>query len=119
MIDIDKLEKLLTYGSPTPWTVYDGEDHWKVTTGPRIVFDDGSACGEYGPECSEADRELIVALANAAPALFAELRRLRAIETAATKLVDRWGHPYPAYLMVPIIEGTALKDALAAKENGK
>ena len=88
MIDIDNLEKLLTYGSPTPWTVYDGGDHWKVTTGPRIVFDDGSACGEYGPECSEADRELIVALANASPALFAELRRLRAIEAAARAYVD-------------------------------
>lgn len=51
--------------------------------------------------------------------LRAEVERLRAIEAAATKLVERWGHPYPAYLMVPIVEGTALQAALAAKEDGK
>ncbi len=52
--------------------------------------------------------------------LRAEVERLRAIETAATKLVERCrflrGHPYPAYILVPIIEGTALQAALAAKE---
>lgn len=52
--------------------------------------------------------------------LRAEVQRLRAIEAAATKLVERCrflrGHPYPAYILVPIIEGNALKDALAAKE---
>ena len=77
MIDIDKLEKLLAYGSPTPWTVCEGDEFWKVITGPRILFDDGSASGKCGSQCSKADRELIVALVNAAPELLAEVRSLR------------------------------------------
>lgn len=87
-MNIEKLEAF-SKAAKTPWSVQSKGDWWVVNDSlpsslrDPVVFDDGSAAGEYGPRCSEETRDYIVALANAAPALIAEVRRLRAIEAAA------------------------------------
>ena len=87
-MNIEKLEAF-SKAAKTPWSVQSKGDWWVVNDSlpssfrDPIVFDDGSAAGEYGASCSEETRDYIVALANAAPALLAEVRRLRAIEEAA------------------------------------
>jgi len=92
-IDIDKLEAF-SKSAKTPWSVQSMGDWWVVNDSlpsslrDPIVFDDGSAAGEYGPRCSEETRDYIVALANAAPALIAEVRRLRADLRTAVDLLD-------------------------------
>lgn len=69
---LDRLEELLAAATPGPWvvdTIDDSHAFWKVVAGCREVFDDGSACGEYSPACSHEDRDALIALRNAAPAL--------------------------------------------------
>ena len=88
MTDTNELRKLLAAATPLPWAVSYGDESWVVVgTKPdgapdlwarRTVFDDGSAWGEYGPSCTGATRDLIVAAVNAMPALLDELDRLRA-----------------------------------------
>ena len=120
-IDIDKLEAMRSKAAKTPWSVAQVGQFWEVRREPRntmvdepVVFDDGSAGGEYGERCREQDRDYIVALANAAPALFAEVRRLRAIEAAAAKLMSG---PSDAWNWMDRCR--ELKAALAAKGNAK
>lgn len=100
MTDTNELRKLLAAGTPTPWTVETDDywDSWSVT-GPVLervpgwpleepkAFDDGSAYGEYGPRCTEATRDLIVAAVNVLPAMLDELDALRA-EVAEAKRLD-------------------------------
>ena len=122
-IDIDQLEAMRSKAAKTPWSVAQVHRFWEVRREPRntmvddpIVFDDGSAGGEYGKRCREQDRDYIVALANAAPALLAEIKRLRAIEAAARSYMacanaDQWENF--------VFSLSALEAALAAKEGGK
>jgi hypothetical protein len=119
--DIDKLEAF-SKAAKTPWSVQSMGDWWVVNDSlpsslrDPIVFDDGSAAGEYGPRCSEETRDYIVALANAAPKLLAEVRRLRAIEAAARSyMVCAHAGPWEQFTS----SLASLEAALAAKENEK
>ena len=118
MNDIDKLETL-SKAAKTPWSVQSMGDWWVVNDSlssslrDPVVFDDGSAAGEYGPRCSEETRDYIVALANAAPALIAELRRLRAIEAAARDYAEVYH--FGSFTELTTRYGKLLA-ALAAKE---
>ena len=88
MTDTNKMRNLLAAATPLPWAVSYGDESWAVVgTKPdgtpdlwarRTVFDDGSAAGEYGPSCTGATRDLIVAAVNALPALLDELDAARA-----------------------------------------
>ena len=119
MTDIDKLEAF-SKAAKTPWSVQSKGDWWVVNDSlpsslrDPIVFDDGSAAGEYGPRCSEETRDYIVALANAAPALIAEVRRLRAIEAAARQYYEAASNNVP--WSQEVSDWDQFKAALAAKE---
>lgn len=78
---LDRLADLLAKATSEPWVVQVAEcdwGFWRVVHGHAEVFDDGSACGEYSPACDEADRDAIIAIRNAAPALI-RLARAAAI----------------------------------------
>jgi hypothetical protein len=121
-IDIDKLEAMRSKAAKTPWSVAQvGDEFWEVRREPRntmvdepLVFDDGSAGGEYGERCREQDRDYIVALANAAPALIAEIKRLRAIEAAARQYYEAASNNVTWSQKVS--DWDQFTDALAAKE---
>ena len=85
---LDRLEALLAAATPGPWvvdTIDDSHAFWKVVAGCREVFDDGSACGEYSPACSHEDRDALIALRNAAPALIRLARAVLAVDNWTTK----------------------------------
>lgn len=65
---IDRLAALMDAATPGPLTV-ERHGYWVVVSGKDVVFDDGSAGGEYSPACSPANRDALVAFWNAAPAL--------------------------------------------------
>lgn len=69
MSRIDELQRLHEAAAKGPWQVEDCGDFWRVTDGVERAFDDGTACGEYGSECSIETRDAIVALHNAWPAI--------------------------------------------------
>lgn len=82
-VDVAKMAALVGVLPDAPWEVFDRGDWWRVVRPKsqkdrwdyeREVFDDGSACGKYGPSVSEATRDGIVALRNAAGALLAAAR---------------------------------------------
>ena len=86
---LDRLADLLAKATSEPWVVQVAEcdwGFWRVVHGHAEVFDDGSACGEYSPACDEADRDAIVAIRNAAPALI----RLARIAVNADHVGFRW-----------------------------
>lgn len=118
MIDLDKLERLEKAAFPSPWSIdmEPGHGFWQTVyceTNRYHVgdFDDGMSAS------------FIVALRNAAPALFAELRQLRAACSEAMELLaahnqapeswenEEW-HRWDLRLR-------QLRAALAAKENEK
>lgn len=82
MIDLDELERLEREATPGPWA---GGNAFDVFTdddaarrgepGTHIAHTDPSQDKEF--DKGRADRNLIVALRNAAPAMIAELRTLR------------------------------------------
>ena len=85
-IDIDKLEALRAGCTSL------GDPNWTAGC-VRLVLERGQAAVETdddsipsGPDCFSA--EWITAIHNSAPELFAELRRLRAIEAAAKEYVE-------------------------------
>ena len=82
---LSDLEAKLKAATPGPVQFKeDFGDNWRVQNeSGQTVFDDGSACGEYNNECSEIDRDFIIALYNAAPLL---LRLARAGERAINYL---------------------------------
>ena len=83
MIDLDKLEKLEKAAFPSPWSIdmEPGHGSWQRVFSER----NGYQVGDFDDDPSAS---FIVALRNAAPALFAEVRRLRVIEEAARVYVD-------------------------------
>lgn len=100
MTDTNEMRRLLEKATPTPWIVQK-DDYWDswLVTGPAYeivpgwprkepeAFDDGTACGEYGPCCTEDTRDLIVAAVNALPAMLDELDALRADLREAVQLL--------------------------------
>lgn len=127
-VDLDALEALdalLTRATPAPWSVRRVD-----ALGPHPwFFVDAKVADAYGRfEVAHArhflraseDATAIAVLRNAAPALIAELRRLRAIEAAARALLKA---PSCAFAgdcgATPCAECRAwqpLREALAAKE---
>ena len=73
MIDLDKLERLEKAAFPSPWSRH---SLWPVVYCETNRY-------QVGDFDDDPSASFVVALRNAAPALFAELRRLRAIEAAA------------------------------------
>lgn len=83
-----KLRDLLSAATPTPWEWFEGTHHGSAWSGGRrgtLVFDDGSAGGEYRPACSYRNSELIIAAVNALPSL---LQRIEELEAAAREVVE-------------------------------
>jgi hypothetical protein len=82
MINLDEIEARANAASEGPWTVYENAeplDYWTVQDADgKDVFDDGSACAEYGQTCSIADRDFLVAARTDVPALVARVRELEA-----------------------------------------
>jgi hypothetical protein len=75
VIDLDALDEKLAAATAGPWYWYCDAMHSESA----VIFDDGSAGGEYTPTVkSRHDMELIEALRNAAPELIRELRAARA-----------------------------------------
>lgn len=70
---IARLRELERAATPGPWAVRDGDDYWKVIQrgGHRhdTAFSDGTAGGEYSPDCSDETRDFLIAARNALPAL--------------------------------------------------
>jgi hypothetical protein len=114
MTDIDKLEALRA------GCISLGDPDWTAGC-VRLVLEHGQAAVETdddsippGPDCFSA--EWITAIHNAAPALLAEVRRLRAIEAAAREYVmETTRGPFESAGKAFFVLGRAL----AAKENGK
>lgn len=81
-MNLDEIEARANAASEGPWTVYENAeplDYWTVQdAGGKDVFDDGSACAEYGQTCSIADRDFLVAARTDVPALIARVRELEA-----------------------------------------
>jgi uncharacterized small protein (DUF1192 family) len=84
-VDTAALGSLLAAATPGPWKTLGHDGVWRVEgTAGETVFDDGSADGEYDQKCTTADRDAILALRDAAPALLDEIERLRT-DLAATR----------------------------------
>lgn len=110
--DIDELERLLGEATPGEWYVKPERDWWRVVSDSGEVFDDGSACGEYDVECTDATRDAIVALHNAAPSLLAELRALRRVyEISLRDHDEHWSMNHDEELTETAL---ALRNALRA-----
>jgi hypothetical protein len=86
---LGELEALLAEATPAPWHRDRTGQH--LIAGDLVVADGRVLCGQFAESLSETDARLIAALRNAAPALIAEVRRLRAIEATARALVDAIG----------------------------
>ena len=99
-IDIDKLEALERFATPAPWQYCAlnggplvGNRHWTIRApNNQAVFWSND---HEDLKSSKDDLYLVLELRNAAPALFAEIRRLRAenerlrkIEAAAREYVE-------------------------------
>ncbi len=113
-IDIDKLEALERAATPAPWVYDDGLSRSFPRARPETV-------GPFGADAARTgDCIFLVELRNAAPALIAELRRLRAIEAAARDIAQVTEERDDPWVSVPITarQWDALKAALAAKEGG-
>ena len=73
MIDLDKLERLEKAAFPSPWSLEMEPNHGYVQT----VYCETNRY-QVGDFDDDPSASFIVALRNAAPALFAELRQLQA-----------------------------------------
>jgi hypothetical protein len=127
-IDIDKLEALERVATPAPWLCDDGieqDEHTQHRARRESV-------GPFGADAARTDDCIFLAeLRNTAPALLAEVRRLRAIEAAAIGLMvpyesrcsqrNQWVCFLPSgqRVLLTIDSVAALQAALAAKEGGK
>lgn len=82
---IEELRRLEREATAGPWHVDNvREEFWRVRgPGESIAFDDGSACDEYNKECSEQNRDLIIAMRNALPALLDSLASERTLRQRA------------------------------------
>ena len=76
-MNLDTLTKHEAAMKPWPWVVKDSYGYWRVKSDKGTCFDDGSVGGEYWARCSPEDRDGLVALRNAAPALIECARLLR------------------------------------------
>lgn len=93
-----RLRELCAKTTPGPWRIEYNEigDLWRVCgrialedwTG-GMLFDDGSADGEYGARCSIDTRDLIVTAVNALPALLDALDSAEA-EIEKLKEAVKW-----------------------------
>lgn len=110
MIDLDKLERLEKAAFPSPWSIDMEPNHgfWQVVYCETNRY-------QVGDFDDDPSASFIVALRNAAPALFAELRRLRVIEAAARAYVDLTEDRVD---YVPLLFAK-LQAALAAKETNQ
>ena len=112
MIDLDKLEKLEKAAFPSPWSIDMEPNHgfWQVVYCETNRY-------QVGDFDDDPSASFIVALRNAAPALFAEMRRLRAIEAAARAYVDltpeRYDETPSPLLFARLQAAVAAKDATA------
>jgi hypothetical protein len=109
MTDIDKLEQLRAAATPGEWREVRGEIWGEELFDQYAVVAPTDDCG---CQFERGNAAWLTAIHNAAPELLAELRRLRAIEAAAAKLmsgtaVDAWDW---------MDRCRELKAALAAKE---
>jgi hypothetical protein len=117
-IDIDKLEALERAATPAPWVYDDGieqDEHTQHRARPETV-------GPFGADAARTDDCIFLAvLRNAAPALLAEVRRLRAIEAAAREVAANVEDDSDSLLGCVVVqpsreEWSAFKAALAAKD---
>ena len=122
MNDIDKLEAMMAAAEPAPVRVADYHpDAIQAANGHIIVHTSCSGMEGGGLE-EDTERDYFIALRNAAPALFAEVRRLRAIEAAAWEMdndIDLQMRASPDVYELwkcALAETKRLKAALAAKE---
>ena len=85
-LDLDAIRRAMEAASPGPW-VAEGR---YVTDSTDCVY----VCevGNIGNPCVRRDRDLIVLLRNSAPALLAEIERLRRIEAAARDVLNHGPH---------------------------
>lgn len=88
-LNIPELRRLHAAATQGDWHVDMGEDQdwWKVFGPSGVVFDDGSAAGEYSIECSDADRDAIIAAHNSFTALLDAAEECDAIEAKLAALV--------------------------------
>ena len=91
--DIDKIEELLTKGTQGDWDVVGYTTVVNHAAHQRIADVAGHSAEERA-----ANAQLIPALHNAAPAMIADLRRLREVEKAARGMLAgcicvSWGTP--------------------------
>ena len=101
--DLDAIQARCEAATPGPWYASDGYESWRVLSEcsedergrPRIVFDDGSAYGEYGAKCRIADRDFLMAARTDVPALLAYIDELESRTTYAageTEWANRIAH---------------------------
>lgn len=126
MTDIDKLETLRVAATQGPFEHVTPPPGYSFGFIGYYVEHEGKQLrGEF--PAKDADDAYTVALLNAAPALFAEIRRLRAIEEAAWEMdndlslsleMQASSDVYELWKSA-LAETKRRKAALAAKENGK
>ena len=76
--DLDAIRARCEAATPGPWELHDSGDSWRVYAQDEIVFDDGSAAGEYCTKCNEQDRDFFIAARTDVPALLAHVDELEA-----------------------------------------
>ena len=111
-IDIDKLETLRAAATPGEWREVEGEI-WGEE--PFAKYEVVAPTTDDSCEFRRGNAAWLTAIHNAAPALLAEVRRLRAIEAAARKLTESESLGLWGSACVTVAEMQALKAALAAK----
>lgn len=91
-LDLDALEVLHAAGTPLPWFVEHPFSR-RIIRGPETGYGPAQVarCNVERSAVAEVDAALIAAAVNALPGLVAEIRRLRAIETAARDFVGARG----------------------------
>lgn len=127
--DTALLRRLLASATPGPWGLDGPEDKFQWSNGPWTaygpkgpVFDDGSAGGVHAERCTKADRDMMIALRNAAPALLDaadEVEKLRAEVADLREGVrhrDKWFLETCAGLDEERADVTRLREALALSE---
>ncbi len=109
-----ELERLDAAMRPAPWHAGTGHHYSReVRADDRPV----AFCGSYPKEEAYANAAGIVVLRNSAAVLLAEVRRLRAVESAALAYLDCHHGPQPtvAETLARHVAEDALEKALVAK----
>jgi len=86
--DLDAIRARCEAATPGPWELHDSGDSWRVYAQDEIVFDDGSAAGEYCTKCTVPDRDFFMAARTDIPALLAYIETLKG--QIAAQSVGRW-----------------------------